>query len=45
LLSTGVSFTPGSEFGPHGEGYMRISVGQTTDKVAEAVDRLRKLTF
>ncbi len=43
LLSTGVSFTPGSEFGPHGEGYMRISVGQSTAKVAEAVDRLREL--
>lgn len=45
LLETGVSFTPGSAFGPHGEGYVRISVGQTTARVAEAVERLRKLRF
>lgn len=43
LLSTGVSFTPGNEFGHHGEGYIRISVGQTTERVNEAVERLRKL--
>lgn len=43
LLETGVSCTPGSAFGSHGEGYVRISVGQTTEKVMEAVSRMRRL--
>ena len=33
--------TPGSAFGPHGEGYFRISIGTATDKIVEAVERLR----
>jgi LL-diaminopimelate aminotransferase len=45
LLSTGVSLTAGSEFGPHGEGYVRVSVGQTTERVAEAIARLQQLKF
>jgi LL-diaminopimelate aminotransferase len=45
LIETGVSLTPGSAFGTHGEGYLRISVGQTTDKVIAAVERLRKFRF
>jgi LL-diaminopimelate aminotransferase len=45
LLATGVSFTPGSAFGPHGEGYIRISVGQATERIVEAVRRLRELKF
>lgn len=40
LLATGVSVTPGSAFGAHGEGYLRISLGQTTDRFMEAVSRL-----
>ncbi len=45
LLDTGVSLTPGVAFGPHGEGYLRISVGQTTERVMAAVERMRKLKF
>ncbi len=45
LLATGVSFTPGSAFGPHGEGYLRISIGQTTERVIAAVERLRNFKF
>ena len=45
LLETGVSVTPGSAFGPHGEGYLRISVGQATDRVGVAVERLRAFKF
>jgi LL-diaminopimelate aminotransferase len=45
LSATGVSLTPGSAFGPHGEGYVRVSVGQTTERVITAVERLRKFTF
>ena len=43
LLEAGLSVTSGAEFGPSGEGYVRISVGQTTSRVVEAADRLRKL--
>ena len=45
LLETGVSLAPGTTFGPGGEGYMRVSVGQTTDRVIEAVRRMRTLKF
>lgn len=41
LLATGVSLTPGSAFGAHGEGYLRISLGQTTERFMTAVERLR----
>ena len=41
LLETGVSLTPGSAFGAHGEGYLRISLGQTTERFMAAVERLR----
>ena len=45
LLTTGVSFTSGAEFGPHGEGYIRISVAQSTAKIVEAIGRLKGLKF
>jgi LL-diaminopimelate aminotransferase len=45
LLESGVSMTPGSAFGPHGEGYFRISIGTATNKIVEAVERLRALRF
>lgn len=43
LMATGVSLTPGSAFGAHGEGYVRISLGQTTDRFMAAVERLKGL--
>lgn len=45
LLEAGVSVTPGSAFGPHGEGYVRISIGAPTSMVVEAVTRLEKIRF
>ena len=42
LLATGISLTAGNEFGPHGEGYVRISLGQTTARVVEAAERLKR---
>ncbi|OQA47476.1 MAG: LL-diaminopimelate aminotransferase [Chloroflexi bacterium ADurb.Bin325] len=45
LQEAGVSLTPGVAFGQHGEGYLRISVGQTTERVAAAIERMRKLKF
>jgi LL-diaminopimelate aminotransferase len=45
LVETGVSLAPGTTFGPGGEGYLRVSVGQTTERVVEAVRRLRAMRF
>jgi LL-diaminopimelate aminotransferase len=45
LLATGVSLTPGSAFGAHGEGYLRISMGQTSERFMAAVERLRAFRF
>ncbi len=43
LLETGVSFTPGDAYGPSGQGYIRISMGTETKKIAEAMARVRGL--
>jgi LL-diaminopimelate aminotransferase len=43
LLATGVSLTPGSAFGAHGEGHLRVSMGQTSERFMAAVERLRGL--
>ena len=45
LEEAGVSITPGSAFGQHGEGYVRISLGMATDRVREAMQRLEKFEF
>ncbi len=45
LLATGVSFTSGASFGPHGEGHVRISLGQSTARILEAIRRLKGLEF
>jgi LL-diaminopimelate aminotransferase len=42
LNATGVALAPGSFFGPGGEGYVRISVTAPTQKIREAMDRLRR---
>lgn len=41
LEETGVSITPGPAFGAQGEGYVRISLGQKTERIAEAMERLK----
>ena len=43
LEEAGISLTPGDVFGPHGEGYVRISLGMSTERIREAIDRLRRL--
>ncbi len=40
LEEAGVSITPGVVFGPHGEGYVRISLGTATEIVEEALNRM-----
>jgi len=40
LDEIGVSTTPGIVYGPHGEGYIRISLGTPTDRVEQAMQRI-----
>lgn len=42
LEATGVSVSPGSAFGPHGEGYARITLGHPAERLAEAMVRWEK---
>jgi LL-diaminopimelate aminotransferase len=44
LGQTGVALAPGSFFGPAGEGFVRISVTASTDRVREAMRRLVSYT-
>jgi LL-diaminopimelate aminotransferase len=43
LEKAGVSVAPGSFFGKNGEGYIRISLTSPEPRIAEAVDRIRKV--
>jgi LL-diaminopimelate aminotransferase len=45
LEELGISVTPGTVYGPHGEGYMRLSLGMGTERVQEAMARLRAFKF
>ena len=45
LDHAGVNVTPGNGFGEHGEGYFRVSLTVPDDRLDEALERLRKLTF
>ena len=40
LSETGIMVTPGSAFGKHGQGYIRISLSTPTDQVKEAAKRI-----
>lgn len=41
LYDTGISTTPGSNFGSNGEGFFRISLGQDTELVKKAMNLMR----
>ena len=41
LEESGVVVSPGSAYGPSGEGFFRISLTIDDDRLAEAVERLR----
>lgn len=41
LEKAGVSVTPGTVFGPSGKGFIRISLGTPTERVKEAMERVR----
>ena len=40
LYSTGVFITPGGIFGPAGQGYVRVSLCSTKEKLQESIDRI-----
>jgi len=42
MEQTGVMLTPGTAFGPAGEGYFRISVSVPSERLAEAMNRIRQ---
>ncbi|MDD3948342.1 MAG: aminotransferase class I/II-fold pyridoxal phosphate-dependent enzyme, partial [Anaerolineaceae bacterium] len=41
LNDTGVSMTPGLVYGPSGKDYIRISIVIPTDRIAEAIERMK----
>ena len=45
LNETNVVGTPGSGFGPSGEGYFRFSAFADRDNVIKAMDRIKKLEY
>lgn len=45
LEETGVVITPGTGFGPSGEGYVRLSLTVNGDRLAEAVQRMERLSL
>jgi LL-diaminopimelate aminotransferase len=45
LTECGIVTTPGSGFGAPGEGYIRLALTVDKERIAEAVERVRKLSF
>ena len=45
LNDTNVVGTPGSGFGPSGEGYFRFSAFANRENVIKAMDRIKNLTY
>jgi LL-diaminopimelate aminotransferase len=45
LEEVSISVTPGTAFGACGEGYFRISLGTRTDRIREAMQRLKTISF
>lgn len=45
LEEAGISVAPGSAFGAYGEGFIRLSVGMSTERIREAMERLKQLSF
>lgn len=45
LKKSGVVFVPGSAFGKYGEGYFRISIVTTEEKLYEVIERLKEDGF
>jgi LL-diaminopimelate aminotransferase len=42
LEQAGVSFTPGTVFGPGGQGYVRVSITAPLERIEEAMRRMQR---
>ncbi len=45
LTESGIVVTPGNGFGEYGEGYARVSTTFSTERIIQAVDRLKETNF
>lgn len=45
LTESGIVVTPGNGFGDYGEGYARVSTTFSTERIIQAVDRLKETKF
>jgi LL-diaminopimelate aminotransferase len=45
LKQAGIVTTPGSGFGAPGEGYVRMALTVSKERIQEAVERIRKVSF
>jgi LL-diaminopimelate aminotransferase len=45
LQETGVVLTPGNGFGEHGEGYFRISLTVSEERLQEALGRIETVSW
>jgi LL-diaminopimelate aminotransferase len=43
MLDLGIVFTPGVGFGNAGDGYVRVALTQPSERILEALDRMRSL--
>ncbi len=43
LINVGVVITPGTGFGEYGEGYVRFALTQPTERIKEALERMKKV--
>jgi len=43
LIEVGVILTPGIGFGQYGEGFVRIALTQPTERIKEAIERIKKI--
>jgi aspartate aminotransferase len=41
LEKAGVAVLPGSDFGQHGEGYLRLTYANSLDTIHKAIQRIR----
>lgn len=45
LEEAGVIVTPGNAFGPRGEGFIRVALTVTTERLDDVIERIQKLDF
>ena len=43
LEKAGVALLPGSSFGPHGEGYLRLSYANSVENIQKGLERIKSM--